>query len=146
MATFDFDSIRRITDAVRDFERTPTQSIQDTGSSQQSFSRRYFFARITGSTSLGNNKYSYTFVEIYKNTAGYGGWADKSGGVTGTLYNFIEDQNAATGTLGNGVAISALGTCTMKPIVIGTRVRVEWTYLANGNVEYWTMYENGVSG
>jgi len=145
MATFDTDSIRRITDAVRDYERTPTESIQGTGTSQQSFSRRYFFARVQGQQAVSANRYSYQFVEITKNTAGYGNWIDKTGGITGTCYNLIEDQNSTTGTLGNGVPLAAVGACNMKLIPVGTRIMVFWTYLANGNVEYWTQYENGVA-
>lgn len=113
-----------------------------------------FTARITGSTRDGSNwRWTYSFTEVAKTAAGYGGWTDVSGGRTGTdtLYNLTEDQNGASGKLGNGVTVVsgstpiADTTITPQPIPTGTRVRV-WPVGIGGAVEYWCQVENGLDG
>lgn len=110
------------------------------------------YAKITGSASADSparNRYTYSWSEVIKSTAGYGGWADKSGGRTGTNngYNLIEDNNNTTGTLGNGVATTNLvGTYTLKPVPADTVVALRVVRTADGTTEYWFSYENGVDG
>lgn len=113
-----------------------------------------FDVRVTSSTQDGDNKrWSYSFVEIYKSATGYNGWSDKTGGRTGSFRNLTEDQNGATGTWGNGIVSTDLpaspATMTIKPIPNGTRIRVWTEFIVAGStvtVEYWTQYENGVTG
>ena len=108
-----------------------------------------FWAQLTGSSADGTNRWSYSFVEVYKATAGYGGWATKSGGKSGTARNTIEDGNSGSGTLGNGVAVSSLDTddytFTLRPIPDD---RVVWVEEVDqgGATEYWFQYENGIDG
>lgn len=107
-----------------------------------------FWAKVDSSSQDGTNKrWAYTFTEVEKTSAGYGGWAVKSGGRTGTAYNSIEDQNGATGTWGNGVASTNLtGTITIKAAPNSTRIWLVPVALTTGAIEYWFSYENGVDG
>lgn len=59
-----------------------------------------FRARLTGSSSIGANRWSYSFVEVEPDLSGT--FKDLPGGRTGTAYNTIEANNAASGTLGSG--------------------------------------------
>jgi len=108
-----------------------------------------FWAQLTGSSADGTNRWSYSFTEVYKATAGYGGWATLSGGKSGTARNTIEDGNSGSGTLGNGVAVSSLDTddytFTLQPVPDD---RVVWVEEVDqgGSTEYWFQYENGVDG
>ena len=108
-----------------------------------------FWAQLTGSSADGTNRWSYSFVEVYKATAGYGGWATKSGGKSGTARNTIEDGNSGSGTLGNGVAVSSLDTddytFTLQPVPDDRIVWIEEVD-QGGTAEYWFQYENGVDG
>ena len=111
------------------------------------------FGRIASSSQVsgyGGNRYTYQFAQVEKTGAGYGGWTDVQGGVSGTAYNLIEDQNFTFGTLGNGVSISNLTTdkarFTMRPAPTGTRVMLMPVVTTNGYTEYWFSYENGVDG
>lgn len=59
--------------------------------------------KITGSTpadAIPRNRWLYSVVEVVKTSGGYGGWAVKSGGVSGQIgYNGMERPNvASTGT------------------------------------------------
>jgi hypothetical protein len=107
--------------------------------------------RVTGNTRDGTNwRWTYNFTEVIKTAAGFGGWTDKSGGLTGTgtLRNLIEDQNGTTaggGVLGNGVDVDNLGTFEPQPIPTGTRIEI-WAVSVAGATEYWCQYENGVDG
>ncbi len=110
-----------------------------------------FWAEITGATDLGNNRWSYSFKQKYKNGAGYGAWADWDGGVTGTAYNSIEDMNSGSGVQGNGVDVANLDTAdytfTLQPAPTGLIVRMAWVWdYSNETWEYWFAYENGVDG
>ena len=110
-----------------------------------------FWAEITGNTSLGNNRWSYTFKQKYKNGASYGAWADWTGGITGTAYNSVEDMNTGAGVEGNGVDVSHLDTAdytfSIRPAPTGLIVRMVWVWdYSGGQWEYWFAYENGVDG
>ena len=108
-------------------------------------------ARISGNTRDGSNwRWTYSFVQVEKTAAGFGGWTDKSGGLTGTntLRNLIEDQNGTTaggGVLGNGVDVDNLSGLTPQPIPTGTRIEI-WPVTVGGATEWWCQYENGIDG
>lgn len=108
-----------------------------------------FTASILTATQDGTNfRWVYTFAELEKTSAGYGGWTTKSDGRTGTLYNRIEDINGASGLMGNGVNTADLSgtSITTQPIPVGLPVLVNIVPLVGGGVEYWTSYENGETG
>ena len=73
-----------------------------------------------------------------------------SGGIGGEAFNLIEDQNAAFGTLGNGVTVEHLNTDTaefkLQPVPNGTRVQLFPVAVGSDEVEWWFSYENGVTG
>jgi hypothetical protein len=147
---FDKQSAKRISKAVRRVEQMPAGQDALQGSSRQSFSRRYFWARISAATATATaTQWTYTFVEIEKTSTGYGGWADKTGGRTGTAYNTFEDNNSASGTQGDGVDIDNLaGTgFTLQPVPVRSDpVLVYWIYLADGTIEYWISVPNAIDG
>jgi len=116
-----------------------------------------FWAKITGSAaadSPAQNRWKYAWSEVYKSSAGYGGWSVVSGGRSGTTssdpsYNSIEDPNDNSGVEGNGVDVNNLDTSdytfAIQPVASGAIVRM--TPVAQGsNVEYWFAYENAVDG
>lgn len=120
-----------------------------------------FWAQITVCTAVGSftrtvdsvehtyyYRWDYTFEEVEKTSTGYGGWAEKSGGITGTAYNMTEVPNSSSGVQGNGITYplsdDAAGF-TMKPAPTGIIVRV-WPVTVGSTTEYWFSYENGVDG
>ena len=109
-----------------------------------------FWAWASANASDGDNKWSYTFAEIEKTSAGYGGWTALTGGRTGTMRNTIEDINAAAGVQGNGVTAANLDTAdytfTIQPLPNSVPVWVREVVVAGAAVEYWFSYENGVDG
>lgn len=112
-----------------------------------------FWAKITDSTSDGNNKWAYDFTKVHKTAAGYAGWAAVSPEVTGTARNTIEDMNAATGVQGNGIDVAHLDTATatftIQPCPDNAIVFVRPLSVTVGGVtttEYWFSYANGVDG
>jgi hypothetical protein len=146
---FDKQSAKRIGKVVKRVEQMPAGQDALQGSSRQSFSRRYFWARISANSLVAVNKYTYTFVEIEKTSAGYGGWADKTNGRTGTAYNTFEDSNTGSGVQGDGVDIDNLsGTgFQLQPIPVRTDpVLVYWLYLTDGTLEYWISVPNAIDG
>lgn len=111
------------------------------------------YAKITGSSPDGDNRYKYTWVEVVKLTNGYGGWVVRENGRVGTAENgyyarnLVEDMNAETGTLGNGVAVSSLvGTFALQPAPVDTIVQLMEVRTGEGSTEYWFSYENGIDG
>lgn len=108
-----------------------------------------FPARITSSTQDGSNlRFTYGWAEVEKTTPGYGGWVTKPGGRTGTAYNRTEDQNGATGLMGNGVDTANLvGSFSVQPAPVGLPVELTPVPVASdGTTEFWFSYENGVDG
>ncbi len=74
-------------------------------SSGGGLNRPYFLAKITGSTSIGTNRYKYDFTEVVLDES-YG-FGDRSGGRTGTdALNLCEMSNTAS-TVGPGVDVAA---------------------------------------
>jgi len=118
-----------------------------------------FWAKIDGNAADGTNRWKYAWTEVYKSSAGYGGWATLSGGRSGTTSsgparNTIEDMNtgADAHVVGNGVdpanldpAQTGSDTFEIMPCTTGNIVRIH-EVLQGSNVEYWFSYENGVNG
>ncbi|MBT3201530.1 MAG: hypothetical protein HN350_16635 [Phycisphaerales bacterium] len=118
-----------------------------------------FWASITGSAADGANRWKYAFSEVYKSSAGYGGWATLSGGRSGTTStnparNSIEDMNtgADSHVEGNGVdpanldpAATGSDTFSLMPCTSGNIVQMRQVDCGSA-VEYWFSYENGVDG
>ena len=114
-----------------------------------------FWGQITGSTAGAiADQWTYTFSEVEKTTAGYGGWTAKSGGRTGDCYNSIEDMNTGVGghVEGNGVDIANLDPLglgspgwAIMPCTTGNVVKIT-TVTVGETTEYWFSYENGVDG
>jgi hypothetical protein len=108
-----------------------------------------FWARITGSTQIGENKWEYTFEEV--TPADSGGWTTTYLGMTGTAYNTIETINDGQGVEGAGWDVDVLSTqyyqcclgqtlslsgerpCKLKPVPTGTIVAMRRDlYLSSG--------------
>jgi len=118
-----------------------------------------FWASITGNAADGTNRWKYAFSEVYKSSAGYGGWASLSGGRSGTTSsntarNTIEDMNtgADAHVEGNGVDPANLDpsgagsdTFSLMPCTSGNIVWMREVD-RSGSIEYWFSYENGVDG
>ena len=163
--TFTMRAARRIAAAVRWVERQMASGSFGSGGPGRGgpaghrrgpVGRGGFWAEILTSTAAdtpAQNRWSYTFEERIKDTAGYGGWAAPRYPIEGTCYNFVEDMNTDTGDTpeGNGVDpdnLDAVGyTFSIQPAPAGVLV---WLYpvpLADGSaLEFWFAYENGVDG
>ena len=112
-----------------------------------------FWASITGNATDGTNRWKYAFSEVYKSSAGYGGWATLSGGRSGTTStnsarNTIEDMNtgADSHVEGNGVdpanldpAGTGSDTFSMMPCTSGNVVWIREVD-RGGTTEYWFSY------
>jgi hypothetical protein len=107
-----------------------------------------FPARLGAATQDGSNKrWTYDFAEVEKTSVGYDGWAEKTGGRSGTAYNRIEEMNGATGLYGNGVDSDNLVTgFDIKEAPGGVLVEMAEVTVAGEEPEYWFSYENGVDG
>ena len=120
-----------------------------------------FWAKITGN-SIGNGtgtahitdpttKWTYSFEEVYKATAGFGGWATLSGGRSGTdtARNSIDDINTTTGAdrMGTGLKLSNMDVdddsnyeLALRPVPDNVIVWMRDVTIAS-SVEYWFNYE-----
>ena len=116
-----------------------------------------FFAIITRyaeADAPAQNRWTYTFTELAATgkAAGYDGWGNKTGGRTGTAYNFVEDGNTNAGGVPemNGVdpnnLIDVDYIASIQPAQIGVIVVMYEIIIAGGGMEYWFSYENGVDG
>ena len=109
-----------------------------------------FWAILGEPVSEGDNQWRYPFAEAEPQLATYGGWIAKSGGITGTARNTIEEINTGAGghTEGNGVdpanldpAATGADTFEIMPITGGNPVWVR--KIGDG---YWFEGYNGVDG
>jgi len=118
--------------------------------------RNAFWAEITGNAADGTNRWKYAWSEVYKASAGYGGWSALSGGRSGTTTadparNTIENMNTggASHVEGCGVDVDNLDTgyytFSIMPCTTGNIVRVHEVRQGE-NSEYWFSYINGVDG
>ena len=120
-----------------------------------------FWARITGNDGDPEYEYrwKYSWAEVKKSTAGYGGWiADGRTGSTTVdpAYNSIEDINDGTPETvqGNGVdpdnldgdGVTTFFSFALQPCTTGNPVWMREVVLADESVEYWFSYETGVDG
>jgi len=63
----------------------------------------FFWARLTGASSIGDNRWAYPFEEVRYQKQG--DWAVLTGGRTGTAYNTMEESNTDTGVQGDGTDV-----------------------------------------
>ncbi len=92
----------------------------------------YFWAQITGHT-LG---ISYDFAEVYKSGTGYGDWAVKEGGITGTARN-LSEVAPGTATLGTeALELGAPSQIDVFPVQTG-RIVLMQAITGTEGVEYW---------
>ena len=116
-----------------------------------------FWVRIGGNSSAGDHKWNYAWAEVYKASAGYGGWSTLAGGRSGTTgsnpgRNTLEDMNSSSGVQGNGVDVANLdpaetGSDTFEIMPCTSNNIIEMTKVPySGSFEYWFKYENGVNG
>jgi len=125
--------------------------------------RQFFYARIGAATPVAaavDNQWSYKFTEMQKSSQGYGAssWIAKPNGRDDTLvgseaWNFLENENAATGWQGNGVEIPAIPVPGDPTIVIHEvgfnftdkiMVLMQEVNLLDGSKEYWFQYPNPI--
>ncbi len=86
-----------------------------------------FYAKITGSSVITTNRWTYSFVEVKLNVGGT--FNIKPDGVTGTAYNTIEANNGVCGIMGSGDDCDVFPTgITELPIGIGAVVRMSRLY------------------
>ncbi|MBN2293548.1 MAG: hypothetical protein JXM70_14055 [Pirellulales bacterium] len=96
-----------------------------------------FKAKITGSTSIGSNRWSYQWAEQTPNISGT--WVTRDGGRTSTsidvAYNDFEANNTASGVQGCGVNVDNLNTgITLRPIGVGAVVTITLWTDCNGDI------------
>jgi len=103
-------------------------------------------AKITSSTSIGDNRWSYAFEAVKYDKLG--AWTTIVDGLTGAAYNSIESNNDDAGVQGNGVDLANLPTgVTLVPIGVGAIVELSAvTNCETGAVEYVFQAVNQVDG
>jgi len=109
---------------------------------------RGLWAILTGHAAAGENRWRYSWAEAKKSSGGYGGWERIGGGLTGSqnAYNCFEDINDGWGIEGNGVNVNHLeGDEHMRPCPDGTPVRLREVVTADGDIEYWFAWTNGIA-
>jgi len=116
-----------------------------------------FWAKITGHTTDGTNRWLYTFVSVIKNGYGYGTWVEESDPFAGDARNTLEDMNSNSGVQGTGVDLVNLPDgFEIKPVPTNAIIRMYQVYVTESsssssssgtsNPEYWFSYENAVDG
>ncbi len=108
-----------------------------------------FYAKITGNTSLSDNKWSYNFEEVYLDDSA--DWVTVSGGRThtthGTALNTLEANNSSSGVQGNGIDLANLPPeYEIQPIANGGVHRMEGPLGAPGAQHCVFSCPNGVDG
>ena len=106
----------------------------------------WFWAKLGGATSIGDNRWSYPFTQMKYQQMG--AWLAVPDGMTGTAYNTIEANNSNAGTQGNGVDLSNLPDgVSIQPIGAGAVVQV-WEVINcdTGETEYIFEAVNQVDG
>ena len=104
-----------------------------------------FWARLTGSSSSGSNRWSYTFVEVEYQKQGT--WQVLTGGRTGTAYNSMEESNTAAGVQGDGTDASNYPSgVTLKPLGTAVVQMYEVTNCETGDPEYVFAAPNNPDG
>lgn len=105
-----------------------------------------FWALLGGNTTIGDNRWSYSFQESTYQKLGE--FMPGGQGRSGTAYNAIESGNQFAGTQGNGIETSALpGGVTMRPIGAGAVVWMrEVINCETHDVEYVFEAVNAIGG
>ena len=113
-----------------------------------------FFPAIITATGAADSsdRYTYTISEIEytANTAGYGQMATKSGGRSGSAYNFLEDSNVNNGKHMNGVTESNLPAgFSIQAIPVNAKV-IAWEMKRHSagtvTADYWFFTPQGIDG
>lgn len=108
------------------------------------------WVKITGHTSIGDNRWSYAWVE--QRCVLNGQWTDKPGGKTSEsedilAFNTVESNNGPTGVQGNSIDVAWLTEgFTILPVQGSPVVRAFKVTNCNGDPEYSFAYENAVGG
>ena len=122
-----------------------------------------FPGKITGTTGVATNQWTYNITEQRKTAQGYGGWSDLNGGRVVVARNTIENMNTGSGIEGNGVDHDGSAfTSTnfqMMPAPAGVIVFVHQINFTPSDApplptdpplspesEYWFEYENADDG
>lgn len=105
--------------------------------------------KITGSSSIGDNRWSYAWAEQTYQQAGQ--WQDtpdgRTSGTDGPAFNTIEANNTGSGVQGNSVDVDDLPTgFDLSPVAGGPVVLAHSVVNCNGVSEILFSYENGVTG
>lgn len=121
------------------------------------------WVKITAALQDGTDyRWEYSWVEVYKARAGFDGWEELEGGLSGSgededpfsyAYNLIEDLNAGLVSgdpYGNGVDPENLTDTGLEvqPVPVGTIVRA-WIVYPDEEGAYPELaftYENGIDG
>lgn len=112
-----------------------------------------FWAKITGNTSDGTNKWKYAWTEQERTSTG---WQDLSGGRSGTTstnfaINSIEANNDGTGIQGNSIDIDGTifddnSDLEIQAVQGDPVVRMYGDLLSDGSLVYTFQYVNAVDG
>lgn len=109
--------------------------------------RQSYYGKITGRSSIGPNRWEYTYSEVLKTSLGGVGWTTFTGGREGKCYNFVEVPNDGEGEEGNGVNVDDLPTgFSLGPIGIGRIVLLDIVRTTLGDLEAWFSADNPVVG
>lgn len=106
--------------------------------------------KITGHTSIGDNRWSYSWTE--QKCVLNGQWTDKPGGKTSVsedilAFNTVESNNGPTGIMGNSIDLAWLSEgFTILPVQGSPVVRAFKVTNCDGDPEYVFSYENAVGG
>jgi len=151
---FDAEGARRIVKTVRAVEGEGADLSRPGGRGPRAPTYHFFAARIAGNTSLGSNQWTYSWVEVEKTSAGYGGWTTRDEGRSGTddAYNRAEDMNDGADLEGNGVDVDGAdfpAGFAVQPAPTGSIVLMEAVHFpldGEAAVEYWFTHENAIDG
>lgn len=133
--------------------RVPGAAVVATPAAEQQLpATTSWIARITGATSLGNNRWSYNWTAVSLTDAGVTAVpaaSPRTHATTGygTARNLAEMGNAATGVQGNGVDVADLtGTLAIRPIPTGRIVQMSGPFGTSGAPFCVFTAENGLQG
>ena len=101
-------------------------------------------ARITGSTSIGDNRWSYSWESVIGNEQATdpGTFKAAPSARTGTAYNGLEAGNTAAGVQGCGIDVDNLPTgWALQPIGDGAVVALRWVTDCSDPRSGWWQFE-----
>lgn len=120
---------------------------QTGGGAERVFDGSVVWGRITGSTSIGDNKWSYAWEVVTLNDAD--AWAamttGRGSGTLGLALNSMEAPNSDTGLQGNGIVIEDLCDGTeIAPVATGTVHRMYGQFGSSATPRWVFSSPNGV--